>query len=174
MLDDPTVDDGSTTHWMRELRTLEEEHPELVTPDSPTQRVGATPSTAFAQVAHPQPMLSLANARSDDEYRAGWSGVRKLLDGEPFQLVTEPKIDGLAISLIYEQGVFVRGATRGNGVVGEDVTANLRTVRSIPLSLGDRRRAAGSGRGARRGVPAAGGLRARERGAGRGRGKADS
>ncbi len=80
-------------------------------------------------------MLSLANARTDEEYRAWVERVRRLLDGEPFQLVTEPKIDGLAISLIYERGVFVRGATRGNGVVGEDVTANLRTVRAIPLGL---------------------------------------
>jgi DNA ligase (NAD+) len=136
VLDDPTVDDGRYDDWMRELRALEEERPELVTPDSPTQRVGATPSTQFAQVEHPQPMLSLANARSDDEYQAWVERVRKLLDDEPFQLVTEPKIDGLAISLIYERGVFVRGATRGNGVVGEDVTANLRTVRAIPLGLG--------------------------------------
>jgi DNA ligase (NAD+) len=137
VLDAPTVDDGEYDGWVRELRALEEAHPDLVTPDSPTQRVGATPSTQFAQVEHPQPMLSLANARSDEEYRAWVERVRKLLDGEPFQLVTEPKIDGLAISLIYERGVFVRGATRGNGVVGEDVTANLRTVRAIPLGLGD-------------------------------------
>ena len=99
--------------------------------------MGGAPSTQFAQVEHPQPMLSLANARSDEEYRAWVERVRRLLDGEPFQLVTEPKIDGLAISLIYERGVFVRGATRGNGVVGEDVTANLRTVRAIPLGLGE-------------------------------------
>jgi len=109
VLDAPTVDDGEYDGWVRELRGLEEEHPDLVTPESPTQRVGGTPSTQFAQVEHPQPMLSLANARSDDEYRAWVERVRKLLEGEPFQLVTEPKIDGLAISLIYERGVFVRG-----------------------------------------------------------------
>ena len=135
VLDSPTVSDGEYDDMMRELQALEAEHPELVTPDSPTQRVGDVPSTQFAEVEHPRPMLSLANARTDEEYRAWVERVRRLLDGEPFQLVTEPKIDGLAISLIYERGVFVRGATRGNGVVGEDVTANLRTIRAIPLGL---------------------------------------
>jgi DNA ligase (NAD+) len=135
VLDTPTVSDGEYDDMMRELQALEAAHPALVTPDSPTQRVGATPSTQFAEVEHPRPMLSLANARTDEEYEAWVERVRRLLDGEPFQLVTEPKIDGLAISLIYERGVFVRGATRGNGVVGEDVTANLRTVRAIPLGL---------------------------------------
>jgi DNA ligase (NAD+) len=135
VLDSPTVSDGEYDDMMRALQALEADHPELVTPDSPTQRVGAAPSTQFAEVEHPRPMLSLANARTDEEYRAWVERVRRLLDGEPFQLVTEPKIDGLAISLIYERGVFVRGATRGNGIVGEDVTANLRTVRAIPLGL---------------------------------------
>ncbi len=135
VLDSPTISDGEYDDKMRELQALEAEHPELVTPDSPTQRVGDVASSQFAEVEHPRPMLSLANARTDDEYRAWIERVRRLLDGEPFQLVTEPKIDGLAISLIYEHGVFVRGATRGNGVVGEDVTANLRTIRAIPLGL---------------------------------------
>ncbi len=135
VLDSPTLSDGEYDDMMRELQALEAEHPELVTADSPTQRVGDIASSQFAEVEHPRPMLSLANARTDDEYRAWVERVRKLLDGEPFQLVTEPKIDGLAISLIYEHGVFVRGATRGNGVVGEDVTANLRTIRAIPLGL---------------------------------------
>jgi DNA ligase (NAD+) len=135
VLDTPTVSDGEYDDWMRELQALEAEHPELVTPDSPTQRVGGVASSQFAEVAHPQPMLSLANARTDDEYRAWVERVRRLLEGEQFQLVTEPKIDGLAISLLYERGKFVRGATRGNGVVGEDVTANLRTIRAIPLAL---------------------------------------
>ena len=137
VLDAPTVSDGEYDGWVRELQAIEAEHPELVTPDSPTQRVGAPPSSQFAQVEHPQPMLSLANARTDDEFWAWVERLRRLLDGEPFQLVTEPKIDGLAISLLYERGSFVRGATRGDGVIGEDVTANLRTVRSIPLSLPD-------------------------------------
>ena len=135
VLDSPTISDGEYDDMMRELQALEAAHPELVTPDSPTQRVGDVASSQFAEVEHPRPMLSLANARTDDEYRAWIERVRRLLDGEPFQLVTEPKIDGLAISLIYEHGVFVRGATRGNGVVGEDVTANLRTIRAIPLGL---------------------------------------
>jgi DNA ligase (NAD+) len=137
VLDQPTLSDGEYDALMRELQALEAEHPQLVTPDSPTQRVGGALSGQFAEVRHRQPMLSLANARSDDEYGAWIERVRRLLDGEPFQLVTEPKIDGLAISLTYERGVFVRGATRGNGEVGEDVTANLRTVRSIPLGFSD-------------------------------------
>ena len=137
VLDAPTVSDGEYDGWVRDLQAIEAEHPELVTPDSPTQRVGGPPSSQFAQVEHLQPMLSLANARTDDEFWAWVERVRRLLDGEPFQLVTEPKIDGLAISLLYERGGFARGATRGDGVIGEDVTANLRTVRSIPLSLPD-------------------------------------
>jgi DNA ligase (NAD+) len=135
VLDAPTVSDGEYDGWVRELQAIEAEHPDVVTPDSPTQRVGAPPSSQFAQVEHLQPMLSLANARTDDEFWAWVERLRRLLDGEPFQLVTEPKIDGLAISLLYERGSFARGATRGDGVIGEDVTANLRTVRSIPLSL---------------------------------------
>jgi DNA ligase (NAD+) len=137
VLDQPTLSDGEYDGLMRELQALEAEHPDLVTPDSPTQRVGGSLSGQFAEVRHRQPMLSLANARSDDEYGAWIERVRRLLDDEPFALVTEPKIDGLAISLMYERGVFVRGATRGNGEVGEDVTANLRTVRSIPLGFSD-------------------------------------
>jgi len=137
VLDAPTVSDGEYDGWVRELQAIEAEHPDLVTPDSPTQRVGGPPASQFAQVEHLQPMLSLANARTDDEFWAWVERVRRLLDGEPFQLVTEPKIDGLAISLLYERGGFARGATRGDGVIGEDVTANLRTVRSIPLSLPD-------------------------------------
>jgi DNA ligase (NAD+) len=137
VLDAPTVSDGEYDAWVRELQAIEAEHPDLVTPDSPTQRVGAPPSSQFAEVEHLQPMLSLANARTDDEFWAWVDRLRRLLDGEPFELVTEPKIDGLAISLLYERGSFARGATRGDGVVGEDVTANLRTVRSIPLSLPD-------------------------------------
>jgi DNA ligase (NAD+) len=137
VLDQPTLSDGEYDALVRELRALEAEHPDLVTPDSPTQRVGAGVSTQFVEVEHPQPMLSLANARSDDEYRAWVERVTRLLDGERFQLVSEPKIDGLAISLVYEDGVFARGATRGNGITGEDVTPNLRTIRAIPLRLPD-------------------------------------
>ncbi len=136
ILDQPTLSDGEYDDLMRELRELEAADPGLVTPDSPTQRVGvARVSAGFAEVEHLQPMLSLANARNDDEFEAWSERAVRLIGEEPYQLVTEPKVDGLAISLVYEDGVFVRGATRGNGIVGEDVTANLRTVRAIPLRL---------------------------------------
>jgi DNA ligase (NAD+) len=135
VLDEPSVDDATYDRAYDELVALEEKHPELVTPDSPTQRVGGEPVSALDKVTHLQPMLSLANARNEDELLAWGERVRNGLAGEAFQLVTEPKIDGLAISLLYRDGVFVRGATRGDGVVGEDVTANLRTVRTIPLRI---------------------------------------
>jgi len=135
ILDQPTLSDGEYDDLMRELRALEADDPSLVTPDSPTQRVGVVSGSGFAEVEHLQPMLSLANARNDAEFEAWSERLGRLIGEEPYQLVTEPKVDGLAISLVYENGIFVRGATRGNGVVGEDVTPNLRTVRSIPLRL---------------------------------------
>jgi DNA ligase (NAD+) len=135
VLDQPSIGDAEYDALMRELRELEGQHPDLVTPDSPTQRVAGTPSSKFPAVQHLRPMLSLANARNDDELRAWGERVARLLDGEPYRLVTEPKIDGLAISLLYEGGRFVRGATRGDGVTGEDVTPNLRTIRAIPLRI---------------------------------------
>ena len=135
ILDEPTLSDGEYDELMRELRALEAADPSLITPDSPTQRVGVVAQSGFAEVEHLQPMLSLANARNEDEFGAWAERVSRLLGEEPYELVTEPKVDGLAISLVYENGVFVRGATRGNGVVGEDVTPNLRTVRAIPLRL---------------------------------------
>ena len=136
ILDQPTLSDGEFDELMRELRALEAADPGLVTPDSPTQRIAvAAASGGFAEVEHLQPMLSLANARNDDEFEAWAERAARLIGEEPYQLVTEPKVDGLAISLVYEDGVFVRGATRGNGIAGEDVTANLRTVRAIPLRL---------------------------------------
>jgi DNA ligase (NAD+) len=135
VLDRPSIADSEYDALMRELQQLEADSPQLVTPDSPTQRVGAPPSSQFAPVRHPQPMLSLANARNVDELRAWAERLERLLDGDRFQLVTEPKIDGLAISLLYENGLLVRGATRGDGVTGEDVTPNLRTVRTIPLRI---------------------------------------
>src|SRR5918996_5231744 len=126
----------------RELVALETAHPQLVTPDSPTQRVGGAPAGTFAEVPHRRPMLSRANACSHDELRAFDARVRRLLGlpaaPEPapgLSYVAELKIDGLAISLQYERGRFARGATRGNGTIGEDVTANLRTLRSIPERL---------------------------------------
>ena len=135
ILDQPTLSDGEYDALMRELRGLEAADPSLVTQDSPTQRIGVVAASGFAEVEHLQPMLSLANARNDTEFEAWSERLGRLIGDEPYRLVTEPKVDGLAISLVYEDGIFVRGATRGNGVVGEDVTANLRTVRAIPLRL---------------------------------------
>jgi DNA ligase (NAD+) len=141
VLDQPTVDDAVYDALFRELQALEEADPSLRTDDSPTGRVGAEASSAFGEVAHLQQMLSLANARDRTELLAFHERVVRLLAaadiGDPPRYVTEAKIDGLAISLLYRNGAFERGATRGNGEVGEDVTANLRTVRSLPLSLGD-------------------------------------
>ena len=139
--DAPTVDDATYDGLLRELRALEEAHPDLVTPDSPTQRVGGGLREGLVEVRHLQPMLSLANARNEEELVAWDERVRKLLAAagidEAPRYVTELKIDGLAISLLYRDGKFVRGATRGNGEVGEDVTANLRTVRVLPLVMPD-------------------------------------
>ena len=136
--DSPEVGDAEYDALMRELRRIEEDHPELVTADSPTQRVGAEPAAGFSEVQHPRPMLSLSNAFDDDEFLAWNTRVAGLLEREDFDLICELKYDGLAVALTYEEGVFVRGATRGNGNVGEDVTQNLRTINSIPLRvLGD-------------------------------------
>ena len=142
VLDDPEVGDDVYDALLDELRTIERDHPELVTPDSPTQRVGAEPVSQLTKVTHPQPMYSLANARSEEELRAWVARMRSHLAREgiedpAFEFVAEPKIDGLAISLIYRDGVLERGATRGNGEVGEDVTHNLRTIGSIPLRFED-------------------------------------
>lgn len=141
VLDAPTLSDAEYDALMRELHALEAAHPELITPDSPTQRVGGEASGLFAKVRHPQPMLSLGNAMNEAELRE-WRETRvlKLLGpGVPVTYVVEPKIDGLAVALTYRDGGFVQGATRGDGEVGEDVTANLRTVRDIPLRLRDPR-----------------------------------
>ena len=140
VLDDPEIGDDQYDALLDELRRLEAEHPELLTPDSPTQRVGGEPVSDLVKVRHPEPMLSLANARSAAELQAWIQRMRNHLAREgiedpAFEFVAEPKIDGLAISLIYRDGVFERGATRGNGEVGEDVTHNLRTIGSIPLRL---------------------------------------
>ena len=142
VLDAPTVEDAVYDEWMRELEALERDHPELADPASPTRRVGGEPLAGFTEYTHREPMLSLANARGDDELadwdrRAQATIVQEGLGDRPIAYVVEPKIDGLAISLTYEDGLFVRGATRGNGVTGEDVTTNLRTIRSIPLRLRD-------------------------------------
>jgi DNA ligase (NAD+) len=140
VLDDPDVGDDVYDALMRELRELEEAHPELLTPDSPTQRVSGVAVDFLEKVSHPQPMLSLANVRSPDELRAWVERMRNHLAREgiespQFRFVAEPKIDGLAISLIYRDGVFERGATRGDGVTGEDVTHNLRTIGQLPQRI---------------------------------------
>jgi DNA ligase (NAD+) len=135
VLDQPTIADEAYDALMRELQSLEAAHPELVSPESPTQRVGAPASTRFAPVQHAAPMLSLSNAFNEEELRAFDQRVRKLLGRDDVRYVCELKIDGLAINLTYQDGRFVQGATRGDGLVGEDVTGNLRTIRSIPLSL---------------------------------------
>ena len=135
VLDDPVISDAEYDQLMQELRRLETDHPELITPDSPTQRVGAAPSEAFTQVRHRRPMLSLANAFDMDEMYAWHRRVKGLLDGVDFEMVCELKIDGLAVSLVYENGKLVLGATRGDGYTGEEVTRNLRTIRSVPVTL---------------------------------------
>ena len=136
ILDNPTISDAEYDRLMRELQNLENEHPELITTDSPTQRVGAKPLSEFNTITHRIPLLSLDNAMDENEIREFDARIYKVLPlGEIVQFVCEPKIDGLAIELVYENGIFVSGSTRGDGVTGEDITQNLKTIRSIPLSL---------------------------------------
>ncbi len=150
--DDPVVSDVEYDQLMRELQRLEETWPELVTPDSPTQRVGAQPASKFSQITHRIPLLSLANAMNEEELRQFDIQVKRFLNtGNKIEFMTElklerfldteieymaePKLDGLAVELVYENGLFVHGSTRGDGTVGEDITQNLRTIKSIPLSI---------------------------------------
>ncbi|HLQ85429.1 MAG TPA: NAD-dependent DNA ligase LigA, partial [Salinisphaeraceae bacterium] len=135
VLDEPTVSDAEYDRLLRALQALEAAHPQLVTPDSPTQRVGAPPSTAFAAVAHAEPMLSLANCFDDDELADFDRRVRAQTGRAQICYCAEPKFDGTALNLTYENGVLVRGATRGDGVTGEEITANVRTIRNVPLRL---------------------------------------
>ena len=135
VLDDPSIPDVEFDQLFRELQTLETQHPEMLTADSPTQRIGVTPIKSFAEVQHRTPMLSLNNAFSEDEVRAFDTRIREALGVAEVEYAVEPKFDGLAITLSYRDGMFVRGATRGDGSTGEDVTENLRTVRTIPLKL---------------------------------------
>jgi DNA ligase (NAD+) len=145
VLNDPVVSDAEYDRLMDALRELEAEYPELVTTDSPTQRVGPEPAEGFVKVEHPAPILSLDKATSGEEIRAWWERVSKFLpsaapsqsetEGPPSAWVVEPKLDGLTVVLHYEDGLFVLGATRGDGSVGEDVTTNLRTVRTLPLRI---------------------------------------
>ncbi len=134
---EPEISDYEYDRLYRRLRELEEEHPELVTPDSPTQRVGGAPAEGFAKVRHEPPMLSLDNTYNEDEVREWDERVRKGLDGDDPAYVCEAKIDGVAIALEYEGGVLVRGSTRGDGFTGDDITANLRTVHDVPLRLNE-------------------------------------
>ena len=139
VLDDPEVPDAEYDRLMRALQALESQHPELVSPDSPTQRVGDAPISAFGAVKHAIPMLSLENAFAEEELREFHRRVRDRLeredDGEDIEYAAEPKLDGAAVSLTYEDGGLVRGATRGDGTTGEDITHNVRTIEAVPLRL---------------------------------------
>lgn len=135
VLDRPEIPDAEYDRLVRELETLEERHPELITPDSPTQRVGAKPLKKFGEVKHDIPMLSLANAFSEQEVLDFDRRVRERLHIDDIEYSAEPKLDGLAVSLLYENGLFTRGATRGDGMTGEDVTQNIRTISAVPLRL---------------------------------------
>ena len=135
--DEPEITDAEFDRLFRELLELERQHPELASPDSPTQRIGGEPLERFKKVPHQAPMLSLANAFNEEELRAFNRRVTSLLEVDEVAYVTELKIDGVAMALTYEDGRFVRGATRGNGVIGEDVTTNLKTIKRIPLRLNE-------------------------------------
>ena len=135
-LDDPAISDGEYDTLFRELETLEAEHSQLITADSPTQRVGAEPLAEFSTIQHRLPMLSLANAMNTEELLAFDEQVKKRLGTEnSIEYMAEPKLDGLGIELVYEQGVMISGSTRGDGFTGEDITQNLKTIRSLPLKL---------------------------------------
>src|SRR5438105_7513583 len=135
VLDDPEISDAEFDRLMNQLKKLEAEQPELITADSPTQRVGGKPREGFVKVPHSIPMLSLDNAYSEEELRAWERRVHELSGREDIEYVCELKLDGMSLALRYEGGKLVRGITRGDGNVGEDVTANVRTVRSIPLGI---------------------------------------
>src|SRR5262245_15675231 len=133
VLDQPTISDAQYDRLFRELKALEEEYPEFRTPDSPTQRVGSALRTAFKRVPHVAPMLSLDSLMEADEVRKFDERVRRTLEIDRVDYVVEPKFDGLSVELVYEDGLFTRGSTRGDGEMGEDITENLRTIRAIPL-----------------------------------------
>ncbi|MGC8963349.1 MAG: NAD-dependent DNA ligase LigA [Candidatus Bipolaricaulaceae bacterium] len=135
VLNQPLISDAEYDKLFRELLELEQKYPELVTPDSPTQRVGAPPAEEFAPVEHAIPMLSLNNCFNDEELEEWDERVRRILGGEPVEYVCEPKLDGLSVELVYVDGVLTVGSTRGDGRVGEDVTRNLRTIKQVPLRL---------------------------------------
>src|ERR1019366_5353800 len=135
VLAQPTISDRDYDRLYHELLDLEKQFPQLATPDSPTQRVSGQPLKEFKQVQHLQPMLSLDNTYSQEEVREFVNRVQRLLPNEKLEWIVEPKIDGVAINLRYEQGVFTCGSTRGDGTTGDDITSNLKTIRSIPARL---------------------------------------
>ncbi|MBU1428833.1 NAD-dependent DNA ligase LigA, partial [bacterium] len=135
VLDNPIVSDAEYDQLMKELIELEKKYPQYISPSSPTQRVGIEPVSEFVTVRHIAPMLSLANAFSPEELRAFDQRIKKLVPEQKLEYVVELKIDGLAVALVYENGIFIRGATRGDGVTGEEITSNLRTIKTIPLKL---------------------------------------
>ena len=138
VLDEPTVPDSEYDRSMRRLQELEQQHPELLSDDSPSQRVGGAALPSFSQVSHDVPMLSLDNAFNEEELEAFDRRISDRLnykEDQQIDYVCEPKLDGVAVSLLYTRGLLVRGATRGDGKVGEDITANVRTIKSIPLKL---------------------------------------
>ncbi|WP_433961678.1 DNA ligase LigA-related protein, partial [Escherichia coli] len=136
VMDAPEIPDAEYDRLMRELRELEAKHPELITPDSPTQRVGAAPLAAFSQIRHEVPMLSLDNVFDEESFLAFNKRVQdRLKSNEKVTWCCELKLDGLAVSILYENGVLVSAATRGDGTTGEDITSNVRTIRAIPLKL---------------------------------------
>ena len=137
VLDEPSVTDAEYDRMMQELISLEEANPEFITPNSPTQRVGAQPLTEFSTVKHRLPMLSLANAMTAEEVSDFDKRIKKLLNVDDVEYVIEVKIDGLAVELVYENGDFILGSTRGDGYTGEDITQNLRTIKSIPMRIKD-------------------------------------
>src|SRR6185312_1367277 len=135
VLDAPELPDADFDRLMQELKKLEAAHPELITPDSPTQRVGGKPREGFVKVEHSRPMLSLDNAYNEQELRDWDRRVHELAGSDKIEYVCEFKLDGMSMALTYENGKLLRGVTRGDGSVGEDVTTNVRTMRSVPLSI---------------------------------------
>src|SRR5882762_10978892 len=135
VLDDPEISDAEFDKLLNQLKKIEAEHPELITPQSPTQRVGGKPRAGFVKVAHSSPMLSLDNAYSEEELHEWERRVHELSGRSDVEYVCELKLDGMSLAVLYEDGLLARGITRGDGATGEDVTLNVRTVRSIPLSV---------------------------------------
>ncbi|MBT7423868.1 MAG: NAD-dependent DNA ligase LigA, partial [Candidatus Marinimicrobia bacterium] len=136
VMDNPIISDSEYDQIMRELEALEKHNENLITPDSPTQRVGAPPLKEFGTITHREPMLSLANAMSEEEIIAFYIRLEKVLKTQKdIELIGEPKLDGLGVELVYEDNMFVSGSTRGDGIVGENITQNLKTIKAIPLKL---------------------------------------